>query len=70
VTEATPAVAVVHVAGAVVPGVYRAEAGAAPTRRSGRRWPTPDADIDVVNLARWWSTAAGSTYPTSANDPA
>jgi competence protein ComEA len=49
----TPATAVVHVAGAVVSaGVYRVDVGARvddAIRLAGG--PTPDADIDVVNLA-------------------
>ena len=53
VTEVTPAVAVVHVAGAVgVPGVYRVDSGARvddAIRLAGG--PAPDADLDVVNLA-------------------
>jgi competence protein ComEA len=53
VTEATPAVAVVHMAGAVaVPGVYRLDSGARvddAIRLAGG--PAPDADLDVVNLA-------------------
>ncbi len=53
VATTTPAIAVVHVAGAVVSaGLYRVDAGArvgeAITLAGG---PTPDADIDVVNLA-------------------
>ncbi len=53
VATTMPAIAVVHVAGAVVSaGLYQIEAGArvgaAITLAGG---PTPDADIDVVNLA-------------------
>ena len=53
VAATTPPTAVVHVAGAVVSGgVYRVDAGARvdeAIRLAGG--PTPDADIDVVNLA-------------------
>lgn len=53
VAVTTPSIAVVHVAGAVASaGVYRVEAGARvdeAIRLAGG--PTPDADIDVVNLA-------------------